>query len=258
MKSLLAAIMMFTRIPLWRIVQVDKKHYTGILLYWPVVGFLTGLITWGVVRLSAPFMPTLVACILAVIARLLLTGALHEDGLADFCDGFGGGRDKGSILRIMKDSHIGSYGVMGLILYFLLYVTLLYESRRPHGCLYAYEYIPLGIILGADVSAKLCTSVMINALSYARTEEESKAKVLYRKIRFYEYLLVGLPALALLWILKAPFLPLVPTGLAVLLLGSYLKRKIGGYTGDCCGATVLIAEIVFYLFVLILLQNPVI
>jgi adenosylcobinamide-GDP ribazoletransferase len=258
MKSFLAAVMMFTRIPLWRIVQVDKKHYTGILLYWPVVGFLTGLTTWGVLRLTTPYVPALVACVLAVIARILLTGALHEDGFGDFCDGFGGGHGKESILRIMKDSHIGGYGVMGLILYFLLYVSLLYELRQPHGCLYIYEYVPLGIILGADVSAKLCTSVLMNALPYARTEEESKVKVLYRKIRFPEYLLIGLPILALLWMLEAPFLPLVPTGFAVLLTGGYLKHKIGGYTGDCCGATVLIAEIVFYLTALILLQNPVI
>ena len=133
MKSFLAAVMMFTRIPLWRIVQVDKKHYTGILLYWPVVGFLTGLTTWGVLRLTTPYVPALVACVLAVIARILLTGALPEDGFGDFCDGFGGGHGKESILRIMKDSHIGGYGVMGLILYFLLYVSLLSSSVRAYG-----------------------------------------------------------------------------------------------------------------------------
>ncbi len=236
MKSLLAAIMMFTRLPLWRIVQVNKKDYTGILLYWPVVGFLTGLTTWGVLCLTAFYMPTLVACILAVIARILLTGALHEDGLADFCDG---------------------YGVMGLILYFLLYVALLYELRQPHGCLYIREYVPLATILGADVCAKLCTAAMINTLPYARTEEESKVKVLYRKIRFYEYLLVAFPCLAILRVLDTPLLPLIPTLLSVTFLGGYLKRKIGGYTGDCCGATVLIAEIVFYLSTLILIQNPI-
>ncbi len=257
MKSLLAAIMMFTRLPLWRIVQVNKKDYTGILLYWPVVGFLTGLTTWGVLCLTAFYMPTLVACILAVIARILLTGALHEDGLADFCDGFGGGHDKESILRIMKDSHIGGYGVMGLILYFLLYVALLYELRQPHGCLYIREYVPLATILGADVCAKLCTAAMINTLPYARTEEERKVKVLYRKIRFYEYLLVAFPCLAILRVLDTPLLPLIPTLLSVTFLGGYLKRKIGGYTGDCCGATVLIAEIVFYLSTLILIQNPI-
>lgn len=255
MKSLFAAVMLFTRLPLWRLVRVEKRHYAAALLWWPVVGFLTGLTTWGVLRLAAPYVPALVTAVLAVIARLVLTGALHEDGLADFCDGFGGGRDKESILRIMKDSHIGGYGVMGLVLYFLLYTVLLYELRQPHGCLYVYEYAPLGVILGADVCAKLCTTAMINALPYARTEEESKVKVLYRRIRFHEYLLVGIPAVALLWYLKAPLPAVVPTLVAVFLTGGYLKRKIGGYTGDCCGATVLIAETVFYLSALILYRN---
>ena len=108
MKSLFAAIILFTRLPLWRIVRVDKKQYAEILLYWPIVGFLTGATTWGTLYLASWAMPLLPACVIAVIARLLLTGALHEDGLADFFDGFGGGHDKAGILRIMKDSHIGS------------------------------------------------------------------------------------------------------------------------------------------------------
>ena len=129
MKSLFAAIILFTRLPLWRIVRVDKKQYAEILLYWPIVGFLTGATTWGTLYLASWVMPLLPACVIAVIARLLLTGALHEDGLADFFDGFGGGHDKAGILRIMKDSHIGSYGTIGLILYFILYVSLLSSAK---------------------------------------------------------------------------------------------------------------------------------
>lgn len=75
--------------------------------------------------------PIPVAVLLAFCARLFLTGALHEDGLADFFDGFGGGRDREGILRIMKDSHIGSYGVLGLILYYLLAFSLLVSLPVP-------------------------------------------------------------------------------------------------------------------------------
>ncbi|MDE6452560.1 MAG: adenosylcobinamide-GDP ribazoletransferase [Odoribacter sp.] len=238
MKSLLAAVMMFTRIPLWRFVQVDKKYYTGILLYWPIAGFLTGLTTWGTLYLASLVMPLLPACVIAVIARLLLTGALHEDGLADFFDGFGGGHDKESILRIMKDSHIGSYGTIGLILYFILYVSLLGSFYSPS--------LP-GVIIGADVLSKLCTAVMVNTLPYARTEEESKVKVLYRKIRFCEFAIVALVCLTLLWLMSTPFLALIPTLLVLIGLRWYFKRKIGGYTGDCCGASVLLAEQFFYI-----------
>ena len=166
MKSLFAAIILFTRLPLWRIVRVDKKQYAEILLYWPIVGFLTGATTWGTLYLASWVMPLLPACVIAVIARLLLTGALHEDGLADFFDGFGGGHDKAGILRIMKDSHIGSYGTIGLILYFILYVSLLSSF---------YSLALPGVIIGADVLSKLCTAVMINTLCPYGRREQSKS-----------------------------------------------------------------------------------
>ena len=72
--------------------------------------------------LSVPY-----AILLAIIARLLLTGALHEDGLADFFDGMGGGTSRERILQIMKDSHIGTYGVLGLIMYFLFFYNAMQE-----------------------------------------------------------------------------------------------------------------------------------
>lgn len=233
---------MFTRIPLWRIVQVDKKYYTGILLYWPVAGFLTGVTTWGVMALAVQVVPLSVACVLAVIGRLWLTGALHEDGLADFFDGFGGGTSKEKILSIMKDSHIGSYGTIGLILYFLLYSSFLYAIFPLGGA---------GAIIGADVCSKLCCAVMINSLPYARTEESSKVKLLYRKIRWWEFACVAVVCLTALWLLSVPWPAMIPTILSVLCLRWYFYRKIGGYTGDCCGAGVLLAEQFFYLGALI-------
>ena len=238
MKGLLAAIMMFTRLPLWRIVQVDKKYYTQVLSYWPLVGFITGLTTWGVLYLASSFLPLWPACILAIAVRVLLTGALHEDGLADFFDGFGGGTDKEKILSIMKDSHIGSYGTIGLIFYFMLYTAQLSSF---------YSLALPGVIIGADVLSKLCTAIAINTLPYARTEESSKNKVVYRKTPLIESILITLFCLIVLWFLHTPWLALIPTILVVLCFRWYFKYKIGGYTGDCCGATVLMAEQFFYI-----------
>ena len=120
MNNLLAALMFFTRLPFWRICTVPSECFRHVVSYWSLCGWLTG----GVMALSfwvfSIWFPLPVAVLLALCARLFLTGALHEDGLADFFDGFGGGRDREGILRIMKDSHIGSYGVLGLILYYLL------------------------------------------------------------------------------------------------------------------------------------------
>lgn len=242
-KNLLAALMMFTRLPLWRVIQVDKKHYSNILLYWPLVGFLTGVTTWGILSAGTQVLPLLPACVLAIIARLLLTGALHEDGLGDFFDGFGGGHDKESILRIMKDSHIGGYGTIGLIVYFLLYVSFLYSVYPVMGAM---------VIIGADVLSKLCTAIMISSLPYARTEETSKVKVLYRRYNLLAFAIVALICVVALHSLGALFGALVPLVLTECCLRWYFKQKIGGYTGDCCGAAVLLSEQAFYLGCLII------
>lgn len=225
MRSLLAAIMMFTRLPLWRIVNVDKRYFTDVIKYWPLVGFLTGTVTGGVLWLSAQIVPLEVACILAIIARILLTGALHEDGLADFFDGFGGGTFKEKILAIMKDSHIGCYGTIGLVLYFILYYSLL-SSFDPA--------MIFPIVIAADCFSKLCAAVMVNTLPYVRKEEESKIKLVYSKVRAFIFVIVGLITLIPFFFLKdASFcFAMIPAILTAIGLRFFLKIKIGGYTGD--------------------------
>ena len=213
--------------------------------YWPIVGFLTGATTGGVLWVAAQFVPLEVACVLAIIARILLTGALHEDGLADFFDGFGGGTSKEKILAIMKDSHIGCYGTIGLVLYFMLYYSLL-SSFDPA--------MVFPIVIAADCFSKLCTAVMINTLPYARKEEESKIKLVYSKVRTLIFVLVGVITLVPFFFLKdASFcFAMIPAVVTAIGLRFFLKLKIGGYTGDCCGASVLIIEQVFYLSVLVI------
>lgn len=240
LKGYLAALMTLTRLPLWRIVRIDKKYFTDTLKYWPWVGYVTGFTTLGVLWFASLIMPPLPACVLAVISRLFLTGAMHEDGLADFLDGFGGGTTKEKILEIMKDSHIGCYGVIGLTSYFFLYISFLYTFDVPTA---------LPLILAADVFSKLCASTAINTLTYVRKEEESKTRLIYKKNRLGEML-----GIALFSFLPLCFLPekiflgaVLPAILTATVLRFYLKKKIGGYTGDCCGATVLLTELAFYL-----------
>ena len=169
MKRLLAAFIFFTRLPFGRIMAVPADCFKHVVPYWPIVGWLTGGILAGTLWLLAQVLPLQVAWIGAIVVRLLVTGCLHEDGLADFCDGFGGGTTRERTLAIMKDSHIGTYGVVGLIVYFLLWSQMI--------------VFPLGILCAvafcADVYSKWCVSHMVNLLPYARKEEESKAKILY-------------------------------------------------------------------------------
>ena len=108
MNNVLAAFIMLTRLPFWKIKEVPAECFKHVVPYWPLVGWLTGGVMAAVLWLAGQIMPVSLAWILALIARLLVTGCLHEDGLADFLDGFGGGTTRERTLAIMKDSHIGN------------------------------------------------------------------------------------------------------------------------------------------------------
>lgn len=241
-----AAFIFFTRLPLWRVVNVPKERFRHIVALWPLTGWLTALASAAVLYGAAFLLPEGTAVLPALAARILLTGALHEDGLADFFDGLGGGgTDRERILSIMKDSRIGTYGVVALALYFLLLWNVLASLPLPLACL---------ALLAGDPFCKWLASQTVNLLPYARTEAQSKAKVVYEKMSpglFLTGLVFGL--LPLLGLLRPPYwaAALFPTAvyLGLVLL---VKRRIRGYTGDCCGAVFLLCELAFYLGILIL------
>ena len=239
MDRILATLMFFTRLPFWRIKQVDAEHFKHVVPLWPLAGWLTGGIMVGVLWLAAQVFPLSVAWIIATIARLLITGCLHEDGLADFCDGMGGGVTRERILLIMKDSHIGTYGVIGLIIYFLLLTQM---SALPLSLLCA-------IVFTGDVWCKFVSSHIINILPYARKEEEAKNKTIYQRMTALEAF-VGAIIGCLPFVLFLPkyYWPALLAPVVVFILLVWLmKRRIQGYTGDCCGALFLISELVFLL-----------
>ena len=244
--NILAAFIFFTRLPFWRIREVPAECFKHVVPYWPLSGWLTGGIMAGVLWLSAQILPFSVAVLLALAARLLITGALHEDGLADFFDGFGGGTNRERILSIMKDSHIGSYGVIGLIFYFLLLWSLLMSLPLSFACI---------TLIAGDTISKLTSSQIINFLPYARKEEESKAKNVYDRMTWQE-LLTGFICgfLPIILFLPIDFWPvMICPILTFTLLYRLMKRRLQGYTGDCCGATFLLCELSFYLGAVILL-----
>lgn len=191
-------------------------------------------------------MPASVAVLLAIAVRLLITGALHEDGLADFFDGFGGGgKDRQRILSIMKDSHIGTYGVLGLVFYILILAATLI-SIPP--------YCAAIMVLAADPFSKMVTSQLILMMPYARSEEESKAKTVYRKFGVAAGISLAiqglLPILAFIKIMGLDwqvmlFIPAIVFYFLYLLIW----RRLHGYTGDCCGAVCLLVELTVYILV---------
>ena len=240
MLRILAAFIFFTRLPFWRLAEVPAGYFKNVVSRWALVGWLTAGLSAIVLYAGSLILPAGVALLLAIITRLLITGCLHEDGLADFFDGFGGGTCRERILAIMKDSHIGSYGVIGLITYFgLCYLLLSNLPIELAGC----------AILAGDPFSKGVASMIINRLPYARKEEEAKSKTVYSRMTKGEYLFsIICTVLPLYWLpepvyLLAGILPITTW----YMLTSFMKKKIQGYTGDCCGATFLLCELSFYL-----------
>ena len=242
--NLLAAFIFFTRLPFWRLKEVPSECFKHVVPYWPWVGWLTGGLMAMVLGLGSQVMPVSLAWILAIVTRLLVTGALHEDGLADFFDGFGGGTTRERTLTIMKDSHIGTYGVIGLIVYFLLMLEL--------------RHLPVPVlctlVVCGDCWGKLCASQLINFLPYARKEEDSKAKVIYHRMSRKElFFCIAGGVLPLLLLPSSLWVALIAPCLVLAFLIRMMKRRLQGYTGDCCGATFLMCEMAFYLSALILM-----
>lgn len=239
MKRLIAALSFFTRIPFWRLTTLEARHYENIVPVWPLAGILTGGIIAMVFSLTQCVLPQAVAIVLAISSRVLLTGGLHEDGFADFCDGFGIAstgspeQDKERTLRIMKDSFIGSYGVLGLILYFIL----LWNCITALATMLPW-WLTACCIIGIDIFSKLMSSMIVFFLPYARNAETAKNKLVYAKgsMPYFTMLLSVIT-------LNAPVL---------FFLFRWMQRRIGGYTGDCCGATFVIIESFNYLILLAL------
>ena len=195
---------------------------------------------------SSWYLPYTIAVLLAIVVRLLITGALHEDGLADFIDGFGGGgNNRERILSIMKDSHIGTYGVIGLIFYELLLAAALLSMTPELAAL---------TILAADPYAKMVTSQLVTMMPYARNAEEAKNKTVYRKISWWaggSLAVQGLlPMAAYIWYtgIRWDLIIFIPA-LVMYFLYLLIWRKIHGYTGDCCGAVCLLVELSIYIVI---------
>ena len=249
-----AAFIFFTRLPFWRLHEPPKECYKTVVEHWPLTGWLTGGAMAATLYFGSMIMPYLVAVIAAIIVRLIITGALHEDGLADFLDGFGGGgKDRQRILDIMKDSHIGTYGVLGLVMYELLLGAALLSMSPEMAAL---------TILAADPYSKMVTSELIIMMPYARTEETAKNKTVYRKIDWKAGVGLAiqglLPMVAFLWYtgLSWEMIIFLPC-LVMYFLYLLIWRRIHGYTGDCCGAVCLLVELAVYLIVCALMAYPV-
>jgi adenosylcobinamide-GDP ribazoletransferase len=241
LKLFLLALSFYTRFPVPQ--TQDYTKLSQAVLYLPLVGWLVGGITALSFYLAEFLWPQATAVILALIMGVFATGAFHEDGFADVCDGFGGGWGKQRILEIMKDSYSGVYGFLGLLLIFLLKISLLNDMFAAT--------VPLVLLAGHSIS-RLPPLLLMYYYNYARTYD-SKSKDAVYKPNSGE--LAFASVIAILPVLLLPVLcmmAIIPVLVVNYFLGHYFHRHIGGYTGDCLGASQQIAETVFYLSVSVL------
>ena len=248
LRLLLLAVQFYTRLPVPAWVGYSDELLAKATVYFPLVGWLVGGVAAGVfAAASYVFRSTEVALLRSMVASILLTGALHEDGFADVCDGFGGGWTAEKILAIMKDSRLGTYGATGLGL--LLAGKLLALRGLPPAA------VAPALLLAHPLSRATALTCIFSH-RYARPTADSKARPVAKGLQVRELatglLLGALPLLGYAAWLHRPALLLVLLPLAVVKasLARYFQRWIGGYTGDCLGAIQQAAEVSIYLFLL--------
>ncbi|BAO30404.1 adenosylcobinamide-GDP ribazoletransferase [Sulfuritalea hydrogenivorans] len=239
-----AALRFFTRLPVPRWVGHTQDQLDHAARYFPLIGILIGAIGAGVTELAALALPIGAAVLLGMAATILATGAFHEDGFADSCDGFGGGWDKAQVLAIMKDSRVGSYATLGVGLMLLAKWNGLVELDAAFGP----PLLAIALVAGHAVS-RLASTLLIFFLEYARDDDSSKSKPLAQRMAGGELAIaatIGLAPCLLLPPIDA-LVALAAVALAALLAARYFVRRIGGYTGDCLGAVQQVCELAFYL-----------
>ncbi len=240
--------MFYTCIPVGSKIGFSSEMLNKSTRYFPFIGVIVGGIGAVIFWLSSFILPFQVAIALSMTFTIFITKAFHEDGFADFCDGFGGGYTSDRILEIMKDSRIGTYGAVGLVM-------LLLTKFMSLSSLKALE-IPLIIICGHSFS-RLLPVCMIYTSIYVRKDALSKSKAIGKKgsvISLLTATFFGLiPLIFLPW--QAIAIIAVLSVFLFIIFRWYAKRKIGGYTGDVLGALQQLTEVTFYLGFLIFEQK---
>lgn len=256
LRHYLLAVQFFTRIPVtgrlaeW--VGFSPAMLRASAAHFPGIGWLAALLAMGVyaglfLALGGQPVAAPVAAVFCTIATVLMTGGFHEDGLADVVDGLGGSYDRERALDIMKDSRVGAFGAMALVLALLAKVSLL--------ALLGAHSLPaaLAALGGAHVLSRLWPLFIVRALPHVGDTARSKSKPLADQITS------GALAAACLWCFVPVALVLIAlpamffiasvilSGLGAAWMARWFARRLQGFTGDCLGATQQVSEIGFYL-----------
>ncbi|GMT50251.1 MAG: adenosylcobinamide-GDP ribazoletransferase [bacterium] len=243
--TFILAITFFTRIPIL-LKGIEFQEYSGrIALYLPLIGWIVGGFGAVVYLICHLILPSSLSLLISMLATIWITGAFHEDGFADVCDGFGGGSTKDKVLSIMKDSRLGTYGTLGLFSILALKYMALYEMSE--------NLIVITLISAHSLSRWVSISLMLSHEYVA--SGQSKAGSVAVKMPVPQFLMAGVFGIAPLIVYQnyLIFLALVPIAIVRVYFARLFSHKIGGYTGDCLGAVQQVSELAFYLFVVAVL-----
>lgn len=250
----LLAVGFFTRIPVPSFANFEEQELNHSAKYFPLVGNIVGLVGAVVFVLATWILPINIAVLLSMVATIYVTGAFHEDGLADSIDGIGGGWDRERILTIMQDSRLGTYGALALFL-------MLFAKYQVLNALPAHSVA--FVLIAAHALSRLCAVYVMATLSYVKAS--GKAKPLANKVQLRDLVIATifglLPLVLLYWYFFADAVDMRDVfifSLSWLLSVSFIwvwwhnkiKRWLGGYTGDCLGAMQQMTELAFYFGVL--------
>lgn len=246
------ALMFFTRIPCPSWIDYSDRLLDKSRKYFPLIGWIVGGISALVLLAANCLLPITVSVVLSVIASVWITGAFHEDGFADACDAFGGGWKKEQVLEIMKDSRLGTYGVIGIVLIVSLKLFTLIEIAKIDIFLAAIA------IVSAHTSSRFIASTLVDTHPYVQYSDKSKSKPIANQAlsyyeRLYSFSFVIFPLF--LFGKWAAFLFFTIAYIPKIYLGHYFTKRIGGYTGDCLGATQQVTEVIFYILILLMWKN---
>lgn len=241
------ALQFFTRLPIPAWVGFEASWLQHASRYFPLVGCVVAAIAAAVYWVAALVLPAPVAAVLSTAASIYATGAFHEDGFADTCDGLGGGMTRERVLEIMKDSRVGAYGAIGIVC--MLAAKLSTLAMLP-------PRVATAALFLAHPLSRLAATSLIWKLDYVRGE--GKAKPLAQQMTTVEFSIATASALLPVAVLLATgyaslaaVLGAVAAALvAALWLGWKFVRRLGGYTGDCLGAVQQVAEALIYMAVL--------
>jgi adenosylcobinamide-GDP ribazoletransferase len=238
LKDMIVAVRFMTRLPA-PAVAYTPESLARAAKFFPVVGLVVAAGAAGLNKVLSSHVDRAIVALIVLVYLVVVTGGLHEDGLADAADGFGAGWSKERILEIMHDSRIGSYGAIALTLSLLArYVLLSHLSPLKFS----------SYVIAAHVLCRWTTLPLSFYLSPARQQGGQGAQVAQR-VSTVSLLFGTLFTLAICWwrLRYAAWIPVVATAGVTLASGLYYRSQIGGVTGDCFGATNQLSEIAVYL-----------